>query len=348
VDRIAAVAQRWKSIVVLAVLCACLFVPASAQATLVFTRNPLNPVVYAAADDGSGAIRIGAGAAPRVSPDGQMVVFFTNGNADRGRRMMVAPTSGGAPRVLATRWQNPFTFAWSPDATTVVTVFGPELGRQRLVAVDVVSGGMRTIARGYFNGVSFDPDGGELVYARARNENFPGKSDVYRVSLAGGAPVRITDDHRSLSPLWGPNGRIVFVKLLGQRRRRYGPKGDLFLMSPSGGGVRRLTHTKVGPLLFGLSPTDWSADGKRLLAEFGGQDTSYAVTVNPRTGAERTLTPQREVGFVGTALSADGSLVLGSLGGFEPGPGHEVVSIPYRGGKPTVLARNAAEPDWSR
>jgi hypothetical protein len=40
--------------------------------------------------------------------------------------------------------------------------------------------------------------------------------------------------------------------------------------------------------------------------------------------------------------------VIGSLGGFEPGPGHKVVSIPYKGGKPKVLANNASEPDWSR
>ncbi len=119
-------------------------------------------------------------------------------------------------------------------------------------------------------------------------------------------------------------------------------------MNPSGKQVKRLTHTKVEPLLSGLSPTEWSANGKHLLAEFGGQDTTYAVTVNPKTGAERALTKEREVGFVGTALSSDGKLVLGSLGGFEPGPGHKVVSIPYAGGKPKVLANNASEPDWSR
>ena len=119
-------------------------------------------------------------------------------------------------------------------------------------------------------------------------------------------------------------------------------------MNPDGSGVKRLTHTKVEPLLSGLSPTEWSANGNRLLAEFGGQDTTYAVTVNPKTGAERALTKEREVGFVGTALSSDGKLVLGSLGGFEPGPGHKVVSIPYTGGKPKVLANNASEADWSR
>jgi hypothetical protein len=119
-------------------------------------------------------------------------------------------------------------------------------------------------------------------------------------------------------------------------------------MDPGGDGVRRLTHTRVGPLLLGLTPTDWSADGSRLLAEFVGQDTSYAVVVNPRNGKQRPLTKAVERGLVGTALSADGKRVLAATGGFEPEPNHDVVSVPYRGGRGKVLARNAYEPDWSR
>ena len=254
-------------------------------------------------------------------------------------------------------WQDPFVFAWSSDSGTIAVLRGPEIGKQRLVTVNLASGEQHTIDQGYFSGVSFAPGGSEqLVYAKAPNENFPPRSDVYRidllppgaVSVAAEAPQQLTTDHRSLSPLWGPNEKIVFVKHLGEKSRKYGPKNDLFLMNPNGKGVKRLTHTKVAPLLSGLSPTEWSANGNRLLTEFGGQDTTYAVTVNPKTGAERALTKEREVGFVGTALSSDGKLVLGSLGGFEPGPGHKVVSIPYAGGKPKVLANNASEPDWSR
>ncbi len=338
----------WRAIGAAIVVAAFLIAPATSQATLVFTRNPLNPVVFAAADDGSGAHRIGPGTNPRVSPDGQTVVFLRESNGKGPSRLMVAPAAGGAVRMLALNWQDGDVFAWSPDSATIAVPLGPEIGRLWLTAIDVASGAQDPIVRGYFSGVSFAPEGGQLVYGRASNEDFPQRSDVYRASLNGGEPVRLTRDQRSRSPLWGPDGKIVFVKQLGEKRRRYGPKNDLFLIDPEGSGLRRITHTVVGPLLFGLTPTDWSADGRRLLAEFGGQDTSYAVTVNPRTGLERTLTREREVGFVGAALSSDGSTVLGALGGFEPGPGHKVVSIPYAGGKPTLLARNASEPDWSR
>lgn len=349
-------ARGWKSTAALAVVVGCLLAPASSQATLVFTRNPFSPTVFVANDNGSAARKLGAGSNPRVSPDGQTVAFYRVGKGNQPAELMVAPAAGGTARTLASGWQDPFVLAWSPDSTTIAVLLGLEVGKQRLTTIDLATGTQRTIARGYFSGVSFSPQGSEqLVYGQSASEDFPSRSDVYRIdllppgaeSVAAVTPQRLTSDHRSSSPLWGPNERIVFVKHLGEKHRQYGPKNDLFLMNPSGKAVKRLTNTKVEPLLSGLSPTEW-ANGNRLLAEFGGQDTTYAVTVNPKTGAERALTKEREVGFVGTALSKDGKLVLGSLGGFEPGPGHKVVSIPYTGGKPKVLANNASEADWSR
>jgi Tol biopolymer transport system component len=178
--------------------------------------------------------------------------------------------------------------------------------------------------------------------------DFQFRSDIYRVATAGGSPVKITSDRKSEFPLWGPQNQIVFVKLIDAKKRKYGPKSELYLMAPDGTAVKRLTHTKVGQLLTGLFPTAWSADGKRLLAEFEGQDTSYAVTVNPLTGSQRPVTRARESGFVGTALSADGTTILGATGGFDPGSRHNVAMIPYGGGKATVLARKAFDPGWNR
>jgi Tol biopolymer transport system component len=346
--------SKW--IAALAAAAALLALPAAAQATLTFVRNPLNPSVWSAADNGSGQLRLAPGSNPRISPDGQIVAFLHQGKGSSSQpELMLVPADGSAPvSRLAVGWRETSTFDWSPDSASIAAVRGPELGLKRLVLIDVVTGAQQTIARGFFSGVSFAPEGGQLVYGRAASEDFPPRSDVYRYDvpigqpLRAAEPVRLTNDHRSLSPLWGPDNAIVFVKRLGAKQRRYGPKNELYLMNPAGKGVNRLTHTKVDPLLFGLTPTQWSANGSRLLTEFGGQDTSYAVTVNPRTGAQRPLVEATEQGFVGTALSSDGKQVLGFSGGFEPGPNHKVLAIPYAGGRQSVLAKNAYEPDWSR
>jgi Tol biopolymer transport system component len=344
---------RWVSALALLVVLAAS--PALAQATLTFLRGPLKPVVWVAEDDGSQAHRLAPGTNARVSPDGKSVAYSPVKDGIFGSELVVEPVDGSTPaRRLLGNARELFYLAWSPDSSTIAALRGSELGARRLVLIDVASGVIRTVAGGYFGGFSFAPGGGQLVYAMASKEEFPARSDIYRFDIPIGQavrfapPVRLTHDHRSQNPLWGPNNEIVYVKQLGAKQRRYGPKNELFLMNPAGKGVRRLTHTKVDPLLQGLYPTAWSANGKRLLAEFEGQDTSYAVTVNPRTGAQRSVTKAREQGFAGTALSADGKSILGMTGGFEPGPRHKVLSIPYGGGQPKILAKNAFEPDWSR
>lgn len=336
---------------VLAVAATCLLAaPASAQATLVFTRNPLHTTIWVAKDDGSGARMLAKGREPHVSPDGRLVLYerAQRSHGYRSELVLAAADGKGRPRLLLPNWSEPYVFAFSPDSSAVAAL-AVDGKKRRLVTIDLATGGQRTIARGYFSGVSFSPDGEELAYSMAPTESYPARSDVYRAFLAGGTTVRLTKSHNTSSPLWGPNGKIVFVRTLHAKQRRYGPEGQLFLMNEDGSAVRQLTHAKVDPLLFGLNPTDWSANGNALLAEFTGQDTSYAVVVDPKTGKERTLTKEREIGFVGAALSSDGKTVLGSVGEYEGNiPGRKVMTIPYGGGRPKVLAKNASEPDWSR
>jgi Tol biopolymer transport system component len=322
---------------------------APAAATLVFDRHPATPSVYAAADDGTGVRRIGPGSRPRISPDGATVVYQGRGSAPAFRPdLFVAPADGSAPpRRLARGWPDTFTCAWTPDARSVVTVIGPELGPRRLVVIDVATGVAHTLARGSFSGATLSPDGATLLYARNVGEDFR-RSDLYRVAVAGGTPVRVTSDHRSAWPLWGPAGGVVYVRRVDAAIRRYGPKNELYVAAPDGTGPRRLTRTTVAPLLTGLVPTAWSADGTRLLADFGGQDTSYAVTVNPVTGAHRPLVRAAENGVVGADLSADGTTVLATTGGPDRSGRHDIVAISYEGGPATLLVRNAADPDWSR
>ncbi|HEY0391732.1 MAG TPA: hypothetical protein VGC63_08490, partial [Solirubrobacterales bacterium] len=138
---------------------------------MVFTRNPFSPTVYVANDNGSSARKLGAGSNPRVSPDGQTVVFYRVGKGSQPAELMVAAASGGAVRRLASGWRDPFVFAWSPDSTTVAVLLGPEIGKQRLTTIDVATGAQRTIAHGYFSAVSFSPQGNEqLVYGQAASE----------------------------------------------------------------------------------------------------------------------------------------------------------------------------------
>jgi Tol biopolymer transport system component len=344
-----------KPLLLALVLVALLAFPAVASATLAYVKNPFNATVFVANDDGSGARKVEAGHNPRVAPDGLSVAYLHEG-AKGAQELKLAAATGGPGRTLMTNLREAFYVTWSPDSKTIAALRGPELGKRKLVVIDVATGLQSVIARGFFSGFSFSPDGSEIAYSVAGSEKYPPRSDVFRlpvpipgvVNVRAPEPVRLTGDHRSSQPLWGPE-MIVFVKAVGAKKRKYGPKNELFLMNSQGKQVKRLTHTKVAPLLLGLFPTDWSANGSRLLTEFEGQDTSYAVVVNPKTGAQRPIAGAGETGFVGTDLSADGKLVLGFNGGFDPGlRNHKVQTVPYSGGKPKTLAREAFEPSWNR
>lgn len=338
-----------------AIALAALFVfPAVAQATLSYTTAPFNATVFVANDDGSGAHKVATGHTPRVAPDGLSVAYLHEG-PKFAQELKLAPATGGPGRTVMTNLREAFYVTWSSDSKTIAALRGPELGKRKLVLIDVATGLQSVVAQGFFSGFSFSPDGTEIAYAVAQSEKYPPRSDVFRfpVPIPGGLslllpPVQLTTDHNSSQPLWGPQ-KIVFVKTVEGQKRKYGPKNELFLMNPLGKGVKRLTHTKVDPLLQGLFPTEWSANGSRLLAEFEGQDTSYAVLVNPKTGVQKVVAGTGEQGFVGTDLSADGKLVLGFNGGFDPGlRNHKVQTVPYSGGKPKTLIKEAIEPSWNR
>jgi Tol biopolymer transport system component len=325
----------------LILLAAALAAPAQARATLVFERgeNSVRPSIWVAGDDGSGARRIAVGQTPALSPDGRLVAFlrWTGARLD----LYVIPSGGGTARLLRRNAGWGGDLVWSPDSSRLAAVEG-EL-TNTLVVLEVATGKRTPLAHGIISGFSFSPDGRSIAFGRSAKRESSSPVDVYAASVTGRSLRRLTHDGRSLYPLWGPRS----IALDKQRPARYGVNFQVWLMNPDGGGARQLTHVKVPLLITGLVPRAWSRDGSRLLAEFGGQDTSDAFTIDPRTGAARDLRPPFGDGLTGFGLSADGRYVLAQTGGIDSGTPHSVVRIPYGGGRARVLARRASRPSWN-
>ena len=149
-----------------------------------------------------------------------------------------------------------------------------------------------------------------------------------------------------MNPVWGPE-EIVFDRF--KRRKGDAPAFNLWALDPApDGALRRLTQLTIPPLVSGLVPLEFSADARRLLAVFTGQDTEVGFTVSTRTGKTRALSKDFEPGIVGFDLSKDGRRILGHTGGPDPQAAHDVISVPYGGGEPRVLVEDAAYPDWTR
>jgi hypothetical protein len=317
-----------------------LLAAAPAHARLVYVKDPgsESPRVYVAEDDGTKPRRIGSGHSPTVSADGRWVAWVAPGGLERVM-LRRADRSRKARQVGRASFVGELHF--SPDSKQL----GMTLSN-RLRVHDIPTRTTFNAGSGNIRGFSFSPDSKAIVYGTSgQNDAVDAESDLYVIEFDAGPRQRITRDRTSINPLWGPNGIIH-----DRQRARPGdaPSYNLFEIQPDGGSLRRITSLRIPSLLSGLVPVELSADGSRLLAEFVGQDTGVGFAVNPRTGSTRSLGRDMENGFVGFDLSADGRTVVGHTGGPDPTARHDVVTMPWGGGEPTVLVRRAAFPDWSR
>jgi Tol biopolymer transport system component len=335
------------------------------------------PVVWGANADGSGRVRLAVGAdQAKISPDGGLVALTESDRSETHILLMVVPSGdpdGTAPaaRRLVRAKDDLELLAWAADGSEVAVQ-----SDGRLVVIDVASGAKHVIAGtrsflGFFE-ASFAPSGRQLVFARHGRELIvpaslgrasslglgPSCSNLFVANVDGSGRRALTHDGLASNPLWGPD-QIAFSRA--RKCSRVGGffPAQLWLMRPDGHGAHPLTHVHLGPGSFGLSPTAWSDDERRLLAEHdtpsetGIAETDGAWTVDVPSGRARQLRVDGSSVF-GDGLSRDGTTVLADVlpvrpFGFPQDPSKETIAtIPWGGGRPHVLARGASSPSWNR
>jgi dipeptidyl aminopeptidase/acylaminoacyl peptidase len=327
------------AIVVLGLVCAA---PAHARLVYVKRAGTDAPLVYTSDDAGKNRRLLGTGKTPAVSPDGRWVAYVTVPRNSRDlEELILVPVEGGARRLLS-RARSITDVRFSPSSGQVAAIV-----RERRVRIyDIGQDATIDTARGFIRGYSFSPDGAQLAFGVATGAAVGAPSDIYIAPLDRSVERRrLTTTGDALNPVWGPT-EIIYDR---QRRRRGQPPAyNLWATDPAGATTpRQLTALKIPSLVSGLVPLEISQNGLRLLAVFTGEDVAAGFTMNLVTGRSRSMSRDFEGGLVGFDLSADGRSVLAHTGGANPAERHDVVQVPFRGGKPVVLVKNAAFPDWS-
>jgi Tol biopolymer transport system component len=311
--------------------------------------------VWVANADGSQPKRLGVGGDPLLSPSGQLVaasLFGATLNSEEGPALAVYSTAGApSSEYLSLVTATATPLAWSPDsrylAVSLMSTAVSNMAKQSgLAVIDTQRGTVTMIMHGAISGASFAPDGSDrLVFARAPSLAVNAPTNIYVSQPNGAAISELSHDGRSLNPVWGASYIAYDRERL---RRNDAPVYQIWLLAPSGGGARRLTNVHVRSLVVGLVPLAFSSDGSRLLAEYGGQDTSEAWAVRVPSGGAKRLTVRGQ-SVVGAGLSRDGSTVLIDEQGFEGPPSSgRVARMPFTGGRPSVLVAHGSQGSWNR
>jgi Tol biopolymer transport system component len=304
-----------------------LLISAPAEARLTYVRG--DDAIYVARDDGTQPRRVATGIAPTISPDGRWVAYLRPRTRVVEARLVRA--TGGASRRIA-RSTEVREIHFTPDSRYVgvalrdrLTLY--EIARRRTSAI---SGGTR--------GFSFSPDSRSVVWARAaRGAEYDDPTDLYSRAIGGSTSTRLTRDRRSRNPLW-----TASAILFNQQTAR----GELVLPAYEIHTLeRQITNNAVPIDDITYGPVPLALAGTRLLAAVSGQSRYDPYAIDLTTGAARRFEGDD---LVPSALSRDGTTVLMQTGGLDPTDRHDVVTVPWEGGTPTMLVRNARAPSWSR
>jgi dipeptidyl aminopeptidase/acylaminoacyl peptidase len=294
---------------------------------------------------GGPARRIGAGGDPLLAPSGSLIAA----SAPAGERaaLLLYPTGGGRPRAyFSGQTVSATPLAFSPDSRRLAVALSSRdpasAAGSGLAIIDTGSWHARVVAHGQIEGASFSPGSDRLAYAAAPSPALTAPVNISVLDLSANVRQPLTADGRSLNPVWGPDG-IAFDR---ERLRHNGePAYALWLMRGDGAGARPLITQAVPRMRSGLQPVAFSADGRRLLADYVGPNTSQAWLVE--FGARHPRALALPPGLSGAGTGGDGSLLLVAGGVVNPPSQQRIESVPASGGRGTVLVAGGAQASWN-
>lgn len=289
-------------------------------------------VVWRLAASDNDPARVGAGYAPRLSPDGRWIAFLRKTRLPQNVfvDLYVAPASAGEPRRLrryeglATLW----SIEWAPNSKTILLA-----ERDALAATDRSGSGYRRMFEATSNesygAFTAAPDSSAVALEiHSRRER---TVDIFTVTMSG-ERRRLTHDGRSSTPVWGPD-EVAFTR-----------DGQIWLVRPDGSRERQLTHAPTSSL---LNPVDWSRDARTLLAQVPPTHNGQLWSVDARTGVATQLT-----GWIGDlyALKLDHAgrralLGIGCGGLISPRGRVEQFDLDTR--RRTLLVAGPCRADWN-
>jgi Periplasmic component of the Tol biopolymer transport system len=285
------------------------------------------------------------GALATWKPDGSEILY-----SQVGGHSFTVPALGGVPTSVPAldglqgcMYSNAGDRLACSDMTTGALVISGAKGENRRVVPETASG----------DGVmlpTWSPDDKLIAFSRGNTPFFIGTSigniapsSVWLVRADGGKPVRITEDtHLNVSPVWTPDGDVLFVSSLGGTRDIYLQRknGDL---SPRGQPIRLTTGLNAHTISIDRAGTTLAYSVFNTVANVWASPISSSDTENPRLTQVTTGNQTIESGSVSPDKKwlAFDSNINGN---------QDIFKMPIGGGEPQQLTHNHVDnfaPAWS-
>jgi Tol biopolymer transport system component len=171
---------------------------------------------------------------------------------------------------------------------------------------------------------TLSPDGNQVAFER--------NGDIFVKQVDGEALVQLTHTSPAeTAPSWSPDARQIAFRRAGE---------GIFVISPLGGGERKIAETNA-PLL--LNSLAWTPDARSLVvSEMTSPVCASLFVVSVPTGEKTRLTSPREptIGDGWPAVSPDGATV--AFARYSQDSSANVHVVPLAGGEPRPLTSDRA------
>ena len=334
--------------------------------------------IYVSNADGTNPVRLTRGiwdVAPKWSPDGRWIAYYSDHNAD----VWMVPSAGGESRQLTSGPARDNPLGWLRDGSGVI-LQRRGAGDDQLLVAPLDGGPVRPLFAAPAGNVYGypSPDGSNVAFILSRagrstlwvqnmtggpvrqltTEGFEdvrlvrmwspdgkqllytsgrtGTTDLWIANVETGQLRQLTDDiHNDWGGTWSPDGRWVLF---------YSDRGgqqDLWVVAAEGGPARRVTAD-----LRYENNAIWSHDGRTIT--YASQNVAVSLDAMPAEGGtKRTLVALDGYGLADLTLSPDGRTALFSS---NRGGNQDIWSVPVAGGAsvPRTTAIPSGRPMGSR